>query len=203
MKTASEDKPLVKKKRQKRVRTELKRKKGKKATRIKLEAKPLTEEQIQFFLKYYKENSSFPGSKIPCNMTGKLTTCVGPWLVKKIKEYGSAENLLRKYKCRGAMKRQRDALKPVKTKKPRNKKRQEIINSMKTTDSSEQKVWDLPKIAFCGPQPMTEAELAETTKGACLRPDIYLDNDGHCAGCKYVDLCQNRLKNIKKIKSKK
>ena len=50
---------------------------------------------------------------------------------------------------------------------------------------------------------MTEAELAETTKGACLRPDIYLDNDGHCAGCKYVDLCQNRLKNIKKIKSKK
>lgn len=202
MKTASEDKPLVKKKRQKRVRTELKRKKGKKATRIKLEAKPLTEEQIQFFLKYYKENNSFPGSKIPCNMTGKLTTCVGPWMAKKIKEYGSAENLLRKYKCRGALKRQRDALKPAKTRKPRNKKRQEIINSMKNTDT-EQKVWDLPKIAFSGPQPMTESDLAETTKGACLRPDIYLNNDGHCNGCKYVDLCQNRLKNIKKIKSKK
>jgi hypothetical protein len=37
----------------------------------------------------------------------KLTTCVGPWRAKKIAEYGSLENLLRNYKCRGVNKKLR------------------------------------------------------------------------------------------------
>ena len=74
-------------------------KRAKKGQRFKIKAEPLTEELVQYFVKYYEENGSFPGSKIPCSVTGKLTTCVGPWMRKKIKEYGSAEKLLRGYKC--------------------------------------------------------------------------------------------------------
>ncbi len=191
-----------KKKRGPRVKRELQRKKGRKATRIKLEAKPLTEEQIQFFVKFYNENKSFPGSKIPCSITGKLTTCVGPWLQKKVKEFGSAENLLRKYKCRTALKAKRDAAKPPKTK--RIKKKSVILKE--GTVTGEDKVWDIPKVQFLPPQPMTEADLTECTKSACLRPDIYLNNDGFCNGCKYYDLCVNRLKKLakeSKIKKKK
>jgi hypothetical protein len=157
------------------------RKKGKKSTKIKLEAKPLTEEQILEFVRHYNEHGSFPGSKIPCNMTGKLTTCVGPWMIKKIKEYGGPENLLRKYKCRGALKAKREALKPV----SKNKKRRQVLKEMKT----EQKDWNIPKMSFTPPQPLSDAEITECTKGACLRPDIFLDNDRHCDGCEFFDLC--------------
>lgn len=163
-----------------------KRKKGKDAKVIKIEAKPLTEDQILYFVKYYNENKSFPGSKIPCNITGKLTTCVGPWMVKKIKEFGGPENLLRKYKCRGALKAKREAQKPT----PKNKKRRQILKEMKT----EQKEWDLPKMNFTPPQPLNEADVALCTKGTCFRPDIFLDNERHCDGCEFYDACTNHLK---------
>lgn len=198
MKTATENTGLVKKKRQKRVRQVLERKKGKKVTRIKLEPKPLTEEQIKFFIEHYNKKKSIPGSKIPCNLTGKLTTCVGPWLVKKVKEYGGIENLLRKYKSRSALKAKRDATKPAK--KPRNKKRESLIKKVANTD---EKVWDLPKVQFEGSRPLTPSELTECTKTECLRPDIYLNNDYACNGCKYYDLCVNKLKRLAKNTPKK
>ena len=156
--------------------------------KIKIEAKPLTEEQIVEFVRHYNEHGSFPGSKIPCNMTGKLTTCVGPWMVKKIKEFGGAESLLRKYKCRGALKAKRQALKPA----PKNKKRRQVLKELK----DENKNWDLPKMNFLPPQPLTSPEITETTRTACLRPDIFLNNDRHCNGCEFFDVCGNSYKNL-------
>ena len=35
-------------------------------------------------------------------------------------------------------------------------------------------------------------DIAETSKHACIRPDIYLDNE--CYGCPYYDICQNDIK---------
>lgn len=172
-----------------------KRKKGKGVKFAKIEAKPLTEQQIQEFVKHYNEHGSFPGSKIPCNMTGKLTTCVGPWMVKKIKEFGGAENLLRKYKCRGALKQKREALKPVK----KNTKRRQILKDLK----DDQKNWDLPKMTMEPPKPMNPAELSEITKKVCLRPDIFLNNDRHCDGCEFFELCSNNSKCLKPVSKKR
>lgn len=164
----------------------------------KLEAKPLTEDQIKFFVEFYNKNKSFPGSKIPCNITGKLTTCVGPWMIKKIKEYGSAEQLLRQYRCRGALKTQKQLTKPVSKKK----KRKQLLDAYK----DEQKNWNIPKIAFTPPQKLSQADVEQTTKNTCFRPDIYLNNDRHCDGCSFFNFCSNPMKCLltkKSLKNKK
>lgn len=173
------------------MKTATKRKRAKFA---KIEAKPLSEQQIKEFVEHFNKHKKIPGSKIPCNATGKLTTCVGAWLLKKVKEYGGIEKLLRNYKSRGVFKAQRDALKPVKVKRPKNEKRTALIKETKDGE----KEWDIPKVTFGSPQPLTDSELTDCTKTACLRPDVYLNNDGYCNGCKYYDLCVNRLKRLAK-----
>ena len=167
----------------------MKAKKGT-AKAMKIQAKPLTDSQIQEFVNFYNKNKSFPGSKIPCNITGKLTTCVGPWMVKKIKEFGGAEKLLRNYKCRGAIKSQKQTVKPVTAKNKRRIKIKELKDG--------QKNWDIPKVDFTPPKPLTDNEITDTTKNTCIRPDIFLDNDRHCHGCEFYDLCINSMKCLPK-----
>lgn len=192
----SKNKPVAKekKKRAKRVVTP-KPKTTRKRKFQKIEPKPLTEAQIKEFVVHYNEFKRFPGSKIPCNITGKLTTCVGPWMTKKIKQYGGPENLLRKYISRGAIKAQKEKNKAPSKRKAKRK----VIKDMKIDNEN----WDLPKISFVGPKPLTKAEITEETKQACMRPNIYLNNDGHCLGCPYLELCESRLKNIPTKKNKK
>lgn len=159
---------------------------------IKIQAKPLTEEQIHEFVKYYNKNGSFPGSKIPCNVTGKLTTCLGPWMKKKIKEFGSVEQLLRNYKCRGALKTERQIIKPVSKRKIKTK----ILKD-------EQQNWSIPKMEFAPPRALTVVELAQTTQTQCLRPDIFLSNGRHCDGCEFYEMCTNDLKILPSYMKKK
>jgi hypothetical protein len=167
------------------------KKRAKKGERFKLEARPLTESQIKMFLEFYEENGSFPGSKIPCNVTGKLTTCVGPWLRKKVAEFGSAEKLLRRYVCRGAIKVQKEASKPFSKKKAAKK----ALKEMKV----DEKVWDLPKVDLeAAPRPLSAVEIGECTTGCCLRPDLYLNNDYACNGCEFFEDCRSHLKCVSK-----
>jgi hypothetical protein len=160
----------------------------KKKSRFKLEPKPLTEDQITIFVQHYNKNGKFPGSKIPCNVTGKLTACSGPWMIKKIKEYGGPEQLLRKYKCRGA------------TKKPKLVSKKKKKNLVLKECLDEQKNWNLPKITFNPPQKLGKEDIAKATNGTCFRPDIYLNNDRSCEGCSYFDHCVCALKRLAKKK---
>ena len=142
--------------------------------------KLMSEEQIKQFIEFYKVHKTIPGNKIPCNATGKLTTCVGPWKDKKIKEYGSLENLLRNYKRKEAS--------PKKQKQVVSKQHQE----------NEQVVYNLPILKFEAPKPLTPEQLAQESKSVCLRPDIYLTNGKHCDGCSYYSLCLSSLKKLPK-----
>lgn len=169
----------------------VRKKRAKKGQAFKILARPLTEGEVKMFLDYYQENGSFPGSKIPCNITGKLTTCVGPWMRKKVAEFGSAENLLRKYISRGAIKTHKESQKPISKQKSTKK----VLKAMKVDD----KVWDLPKIDMDSvPLPLSNAELTELTYSTCLRPDIHLNNDYACNGCEFLDVCSSRKKCISK-----
>lgn len=152
-----------------------------KATKI--QSKPLNEQQIKDFVSFFKKNGSFPGSKIPCTVSGKLTTCIGPWMKKKIKEFGSAENLLRNYKCREVLKLEKQIIKPVSKTKKKTKK---IENK--------DVVWDIPKIEFTPPRSLTSSEIQQVTESQCLRPDIFLTNGRHCEGCDFYENCRNSIK---------
>ena len=163
------------------------KKKAAKGKGFKIKAMPLTEEQITLFVSHYKQYKSFPGSKIPCSVTGKLTTCVGPWMLKKIKEFGSAESLLRNYKCRGALKDQRIKSKPQKVK--RKTKIKELVEK-------EHGRYDIPSMnSFAKPTPYDPAKESETK---CLRPDIFLSNDRHCDGCHHFKICRNSHRTLPK-----
>ena len=154
-----------------------------KTKRFKLTAGPLTEAQINMFVEYYKENKCFPGSKIACNITGKPVTCTGPWMKKKIEEYGGPENLLRKYRCRGALKKAKQIIKGVKPRKKLKQKR-------KDEDGN----YIIPTLPQGSQRPISKAEMTEMSKAICLRPDIFLDNGRHCEGCMHFDICVNSIK---------
>jgi hypothetical protein len=158
--------------------------------KFKIEAKPLTEQQIKVYSDYFAKNNSFPGSKIPCSITGKLTTCVGPWMKKKIKEFGSAENLLRNYTCRQAGKQKKS--KPIgRVKKKKNGEPNPL--------TKEQGTYNIPQVNLNKTsRPLTEDELSKDSETICLRPDIFIANGRHCDGCKYYKLCRNELKNLPK-----
>jgi hypothetical protein len=163
------------------------KKKAAKGHGFKIKAEPLSEEQIKIFVFHHKQFNTFPGSKIPCTATGKLTTCVGPWMRKKIKEFGSAELFLRNYKCRGAIKDQRIKSLPQKIKRTR---------KIKESIQKEQGRYNIPSMdSFVKPTPYNPAKESETN---CLRPDIFLSNDRHCDGCHHFKICCNRLKTLPK-----
>ena len=48
----------------------------------------------------------------------------------------------------------------------------------------------------------TKDGISNVTNGACIRPDIYLDNDRHCDECPYFEDCGCDLKRLTKKKTK-
>lgn len=171
------------------IGTVTKQKKAAKGKRFKIKAIPLTEEQIKMFVDHYKKFKNFPGSKIPCTISGKLTTCIGPWMLKKIKEFGSAEKLLRNYKCRGTIKEQKIQLKPHKIKR-------KLKSKEKQLPEKEHGRYDIPRMGEFHTPPLYDAGKESETK--CLRPDIFLTNDRHCDGCHHFKICRSRLKTLPK-----
>lgn len=166
-----------------------KRKKAKKGAFDKIRAvdgKPLNEKQIQFFISHYNKNGNLPGHAITCSVTGKLSVCVGPWLKKKVKQFGSIETFLRGYKCREALKAEKVNIFVVK-KKSRQKK-----------SKKEHNIIVVPKMPTGTRRPESDEEFRETSKMVCARPDIYLNNGRHCLDCPFYAICENSLKTLPK-----
>jgi hypothetical protein len=181
-KSKKKTKKVIKSTKKTNIKPISKNKKSAKIKRFKLGGGPLTEAQITMFVEHYNKHQCFPGSKIPCTITGKLTTCVGPWMKKKIQEYGGPENLLRKYRCRGALKKAKQIIKGVKPRKKKQKRKDEEGNYI------------IPTMPNYSPRDLSIKEKIEMSKSICMRPDIFLDNGRHCEGCMHFDICQNALK---------
>lgn len=85
--------------------------------------------------------------------------------------------------------------------KKERKKRMASTNETVTNSSGEQEVIKIypwtnnPDYFRSTPVPM---DMAEATKTACWRPDIFLDEE--CYGCPYYDICQNDMKHVIKKK---
>jgi len=146
-----------------------------------------SDEQIKAIVTHFNTKGSIPGNKIVCTATGKLTTCVGPWRTKKIKEYGSLENLLRTYKCRGVNKALRaEKVKAIGTKAKKVKEKEEVI-------------YEIPQMKITERKPLQGQDLIDSLKTACARPDIYLNDNRSCNNCGFCDICLNSLKKVRKL----
>ena len=172
-----------------------KSKRGRKAvTKIKaISGRPLNDKEIQQFVAFYNERGYIPGHKIACNVTGKLSVCTGPWMKKKIKEFGSVEALLRGYKCRAALKKTK--VKPIgkgKGKKGRPAK------GKPGRPKKDKVAIEIPKMPTGTQRPETAAEFKEASHIACARPDIYLDNGRNCEGCPHYAICECDIKKLPK-----
>lgn len=179
---------------------------------------PLTDEQIAFMVSTYQERGTIPGGKIVCNLTGKHTTCVGPWMRKKVEQFGGIENLLRNYTAsKGVAKKtkvyakkkdkpskpstSKKQSKSVETdvpKKGRTKKVREKSQRALKMEIKREMITNPPVFKTTPSRLLTKTELAEITKTSCLRPDIFLDNDRHCEYCPHYAYCENKLKNLSK-----
>jgi hypothetical protein len=168
------------------IKTEKKRRGRKASTTIRaIAGRPLNEDEIKQFVAHYEKNGNFPGHKIPCVVTGKLTTCVGPWMRKKIKEFGSAEALLRGYKCRGVFKAARKAA---------TQKIKKIGKRAEKRAEKQKKLKDIPVMPTGTKRPQTNEEFTEASHRECARPDIFLDNGRHCLDCPHYAICENDIK---------
>jgi hypothetical protein len=159
-----------------------------------VEGQVLTEEQIKLWVIHFNERGNFPGFKIPCSKTGKLSTCVGPWKDKKIAEFGSAENLLRNYVSRSANKTLKTAvIRSIGTNgRVGRKKKEKTVEQLR-----EEKIRkSIPQLKETVRGPLSGPELIESTRSACQRPDIFLDNGRNCNGCEFYGICENSLKTL-------
>ncbi len=168
------------------------------------------------------------GAKIACIITGKTTYFNEAALQKKHKKYGTTEDFEKYFVCNQAkrllkqkltvdeVRKQLDCpddlpkvdleilakLKLLK-KKSKNLEAIEINEAFKTqSDTDKQKRideynkdekqygdWGAYVRAFTSQPPGV---------GTCQRPDIYLNNDEHCADCTYFEFCLCRIWNGRK-----
>ena len=155
---------------------------------------------LKDWVTFYKENDRLPNQKITCaTCKTKQTSMFGDNLKRTLPRYGSIEKLLSSFECSDCRKAKAPA-KEVKTPKARKAKTGDInveVNSAKeylTVDDMEDRK---EKVRATLPAFNAEAKpvkidfsdaeaVAELTRGACHRPDIYLD-----AGCKYCPLANH------------
>ena len=166
--------------------------------------------KIAEWIAHFSQHGKLPQTKIPCTHPGcsTETTMFGTNLEKRIAQYGTLEKLLTTFKCKACRSLDKPASTTVEEKKPKKERKErkatakqarteELVASVRNTKidiSGDYRVKiDLKK---------NPEAVAEFTQGACLRPDIYLDNDRYCDGCVHFEHCACALKQLSK-KAKK
>lgn len=185
-----------------------------KAAKAKIKAKSGGDQfkNLKEWVAFYKENERLPNQKITCsNCKKKQTSMFGDNLKRTLPKYGSIESLLSKFECADCRKANAP-VRPVKVKVPKRVNTEAESNTVKGNSAKEYLTVDeiedrkekvratLPKYNpdfKPGKIDFKDADsVAELTRGACQRPDIYFD-----AGCKYcpmVDLCKCNSKDLKR-----
>lgn len=166
---------------------------------------------LKEWVAFYKEHERLPSTKILCSSCKKKTTSMfGDNLKRTLPRFGSIEGLLTKFECSSC----RKAKAPVKAKVEKKKRvNTEVGNNNAKDNSTEYLTVDqiedrkekiratLPKMdPDYKPHPINlknAEEVADLTKGACQRPDIYLD--AGCVHCPLYKHCVCASKNDKDL----
>lgn len=149
----------------------------------------MTPQQIQKEVAHYKSTkrlSTHP--HLICTVTGDKVMAFGEMLEKKIERHGGLENLLNTFVSRKA----KSIGKEPKPQKPCKRPRKEKI--IEKVDE----VYDIPIFQNKPSISLSLSSHPEHTKGACWRPDIFLNNKRTCDKCNLNSFCLANNKSFSK-----
>jgi hypothetical protein len=149
----------------------------------------MTQEQIQQEINCFKSTKRLTTHPyLICTATGEKVMAFGQMLEKKIDRYGGLENMLKTFVSRKA----KSASKPQKVSKPKKVKKTKLL------EKTEDQRYDIPIFKNEPHTSLSLREHPEHTKGACLRPDIFLDSDRTCDYCSMNSYCLANNKTFSK-----
>lgn len=151
-------------------------------------------EDLNGWLEYYEENKKFPHQRVLCCVCHQgFASLKGIGLVKAFEKCdGDPLKVLNETKCKDCK-----ALEPKEKKQPR------ILTPEEQEARAEEIRKSLPKIDFNKERTVIDLRkdkdaCAFYTKIACIRPDIYLDNDRTCDYCSINKHCACPIKKFSK-----
>ena len=150
----------------------------------------MTQEQIQQEINCFKSTKRLTTHPyLICTSTGEKVMAFGQMLEKKIDRYGGLENMLKTFVSRKAKSNSKGP-KPIKER--RKKKQKSIIEKVG-------EVYDIPVFKNKPNKSIfITKETAEHTKGACWRPDIFLNSNRTCDYCSLNSFCLANNKTFSK-----
>jgi hypothetical protein len=135
-------------------------------------------------------------NKIACSVC-KISKGVRPdVLLKRIKDYGTLENLFEKYECQKCRKRPESIA-------PTAKKARKMAGADQIHPETGKRVyfWQMPGWGFTKLKPYKAQESVEQYRAAytttCANPKLFLDNKRFCTGCAFFEVCTCPLKRQK------
>ena len=153
----------------------------------------MTQEQIQKEVKHYQSTDKLTSHPyLFCTVTGEKVMAFGPMLKKKIERHGGLECLLKTFVSRKA----KSASKPQKISKPKKVKKTKLL------EKTEDQRYDIPIFKNEPHTSLGLREHPEHTRGACWRPDIYLNSGRTCDSCPISEYCESNCKKFSSKKSK-
>lgn len=147
-----------------------------------------------FIAEYHATNGNPKVHKmIPCTVTGQMVSMFGDNLHRRIRQYGTVENLVATFVSRAG----KGIVNPKPEKKEKVKKPRVLQRAVKRAHGTKKEAVEevysgtltvpnrnYPPIDYNNPDHM-----ADLTRTGCLRPDIFLDSYRCCNYCLHQKLC--------------
>jgi len=162
---------------------------------------------IEEWAQQYDKNEKLPKQKIPCSAEGCVneTTCFSSNLKNRVVAHAEGvRGLLRGFKCRSCRTESAVATKTTGTaEKPVRRAAKKTISkaALKQTRTEELTAQARNSTANVNAVPErfkfdNPDHVRQLTEGACMRPDIYLNNDRACDGCDLYEHCACAAKQL-------
>lgn len=161
------------------------------------------------WVKCYDSTGKLPSINIPCSKCQLGITAAHGNLRSKIEKYGSINKLLESFVCKDCKScdEKPRVIKKKDIKKSKHKHKEEDVASVKKDEhgrynipavnlNPERHVYSIEEIVKS--QILTE----EFTRGACMSPQLYLNNDDTCDKCPLYANCACGIKQLSKARRK-
>jgi hypothetical protein len=157
--------------------------------------------QINEWVECFEKNKKLPEKQVPCSKCDSKVTMWSTNLTNRLTKFRGIRDLLTNFTCRDCGPKKAKVAVVVKAKAPKVKKEIVVIEPV-VSEVKETKYNRLPAVkSGTVIDLVVDAEYCKIyTEGACVRPDIFLDNDRSCNKCRLYENCRascRRLANEK------